>query len=333
MKHFQAKEKPIGYGIAGFGRFAGNRIVPAVQHLTGSNIVALQKRSSNAAAASAEEYGIPRGYGSFEEMLRDPQVEAVYVTSANFLHEEQAIAAALTGKHVLCEKPMASNPEACLRIIDSCMQAGVKLMVAHNLRFSEPVKRIKSWIEEGVLGDIVSARMEFTFMGSQSPRSWIFDPDIAGGGALMDLGVHCIDTFRYLLGEIDEIQALLKPSSISPRIETTASLNLKFQCGAIGTVFCSYEAPYWNCLEILGSHGRAYIELFTVADSETSLRLCTSQSDEIFSLNVGNTHGELITSFSQSVRHDTPIAIPGEEGLRNQEIIDRAYRQRINLTI
>ncbi len=333
MKHSEVKEKPVGYGIAGFGRFALNRIVPAFQQLTGSKIVALQKRNSDEAAASAKEHGIPRGYGSFEEMLEDPQVEAVYLTSANFLHEEQAIAAALMGKHLLCEKPMAPNAEACHKIIDACKQACVKLMVAHNLRFSEPVKRIKNWIEEGMLGDIVSARMEFTFLGSQSPRSWILDPDVAGGGALMDLGVHCIDTFRFLLGEIEEIQAFIKSSSISPGIETAASLNMKFQSGAIGTVFCSYEAPYWNCLEISGSHGRAYTELFTVADSETSLRLRTSQSDEVFNLNVGNTHGGLITTFSQSLRHDTPIPIPGEEGLRNQKIIDRAYRQGTHLTI
>ena len=239
MNRIRNPSDPVGYALAGFGRFCRNRLIPAFQRIEGSQIVALWKRDPQAAMQEAREYGIPRGYGDFAAMLNDPGVDVVYVTSANRLHEEQAVAAAQAGKHVICEKPMATSAAACSRIIAACQRAGVKLAVAQNLRYSGVLEQIKRWIDTGELGDIISASISFTYLASESPRSWVYDRAVAGGGALTDLGVHCIDSLRFLLGAIREVEGVVKPLLTEATVDESAWLHIAFESGSVGQIFCS----------------------------------------------------------------------------------------------
>jgi predicted dehydrogenase len=316
---------PVGYALAGFGRFCRNRLVPAFNRIEGSDIVALWKRNAVAAKHEAEDYGIPAGYSDFEAMLNDPDVEVVYVTSANSLHEEHAIAAAQAGKHVLCEKPLAITSESCKRIISACDQAGVKLMVAHNLRYSGAVKRLKQLTDTGDLGEIISATITFTYEVVKSPRSWVYDRQIAGGGALMDVGVHCIDTLRYLFGNVCEATGTITPPWMELAIEESARLVMTFECGTIGNVHCSYTEPYGNSLEILGTMGRARVERIAHPDIELDITVERKTGAEVIKVNTGNSYGKLISDFSAAIRGQKPVPIPGEEGLKNQQIIDAIY--------
>ena len=318
--------KSIGYGLVGFGRFCRRRLLPAFQQIRGSKIVALQKRDRHEARREAEKYGIPAGYGDIESLLSDPHVDAVYITSANCAHEEQAVAAAQAGKHVLCEKPLATSSEGCRRIIAACRSAGVLLMVAQTLRFSPLVLQIKRWIAEGILGEIVTARATFSYRVEESPRNWVFDPEVAGGGPMVDVGVHCLDTLRFLMGDVSEVQAIVTPAGRKNNVERTVEVVLRFASGVTGGIFCSYEIPYSSRLEVVGSYGRAYAESFTLPWADLDLHLETKEQSKCLTVNTGNMYGDLITSFSQAIRGLQPVAIPGEEGLANQEIIDAIYR-------
>jgi predicted dehydrogenase len=338
---------PVGYGLAGFGRFCRNRLIPAFRQITQSRLVALYKRDADQARAAAQEYGIPPGYGDLRALLNDPQVEAVYVTSANSDHEWQAVAAAQAGKHVLVEKPLAVNADACRNIIAACEQAGVKLMVAHTLRFSPAVLQVKRWIAEERLGRIRAGRTLFTCDGTKSPRNWLYDKDVAGGGALMDIGVHCIDTLRFLLGEVAEFSGILEP--LDDPVERSAMVDLRFVSGALGGVFCSFETPYRSRLEILGERGWAWVDSFTLPWAKVTLHLeseaevrhsCLTgtglktdknvypPSSVTIQVDTNNPYGALLDSFSRSIRGFEPVAIPGDEGLKNQLIIDGLYSSR-----
>lgn len=316
---------PVGYALAGFGRFCRNRLVPAFNRIEGSDIVALWKRDTIEARKEAEKYGIPVGYSDFDALLNDPDVDVMYVTSANSKHEEHAIAAAHAGKHVLCEKPLAIAAESCKKIITACDQGGVKLMVAHNLRYSGAMKRLNQLIATGDLGNIISADITFTYEAVKSPRSWVFDRQIAGGGALMDLGVHCIDTLRYLFGSVCKVEGTITPPWTESAIEDSARLTMTFESGAIGNVYCSYTESYSNSLEVLGTEGKARVERFASPDMDLNITFEGKTDTELIKVNTGNTYGELITDFSEAIREQRPVPVPGEEGLKNQEIIDAIY--------
>ncbi len=325
MKTSSSGINPVKYCLVGFGRFCRQRLVPAFEKIQGSEIAAIQKRSTEEAEREAETFSIPAGYGDLNTMLRDADVEAVYITSANSVHTEQAIAAAHAGKHVLCEKPLAITSEECSRIIEACRKASVHLMVAQNLRFSGVIQQLKQLLSEDMIGKPVLVTMRFTYTGSESLRKWIYNRKLAGGGAATDLGVHCIDTLRYLLGEIAEVQADLKYTQEHPDVEETANVNLTFDSGVMGQIFCSYESPYWNSLEVIGTRGRAYTEMFAASNKSVDLLVDTNEGRQILTVNSGNTYGEVITHFSKAVRDNAPIPIPGEEGLRNQQIIEAIY--------
>ncbi|TKJ41852.1 hypothetical protein CEE37_04600 [candidate division LCP-89 bacterium B3_LCP] len=315
----------IGFGLVGFGRFCQNRLIPAFRQTNNARISAIWKRSKSEAEAEAQKYGIPAGYGDLSDLLKHPGVDAVYVTSANNMHEAHVIAAAKAGKHVLCEKPLSITAESCLRIVESCNKANVKLMVAHNLRYSEAILEIKRISSSGQLGEVVSGSTVFTYDGSKSPRSWLYDPHLAGGGAMIDIGVHCLDTLRFLLGEIVEVQSMLDPPKSQNRIEESTQVNLRFASGALGSILCSYKSPYYSRLEIQGSAGRALVEPFTLPEKDVLVKVERNGSYEGIPLNTGNSYSRMIEAFSASIQEDNPAPIPGEEGLINQTIIDQVY--------
>ena len=328
MDFSDSKHDLVGYALVGFGRFCRNRLIPAFSQISGSRIVALYKRDLHEALQAAREFGIPRGYNDYSELLRDPQIEAVYITSANADHEWQAVRAAGSGKHVLCEKPLATSVAGCRNMIQACRENGVKLMVAQTLRFSPAVRQVKEWLATGKLGRIKEAGAFFTYDGTKSPRSWLYDYQLAGGGVLMDIGVHCIDTLRYLLGEIIGTAGVVGPAHQQDPIERMASIFLRFESGAFGSVFCSYDFAYGSSLEIVGEHGKIVAKPFTIAQQPAEVRLELESDSQTLVMNCENAYGELIESFSRAVRGQGDVAITGEEGLRNIEIIEGIYSQR-----
>ncbi|MBU0519088.1 Gfo/Idh/MocA family oxidoreductase [bacterium] len=326
MKTSTKPTSPLRYGIIGFGRFARRRIIPAFQQITDSSITAIQKRKPGEAAIEAESLGISTGYDSYEELLADSAVDVVYITSANHDHTEHAIASAKAGKHVLCEKPLANTPAACEKIIAACAQAGVKLMVAQTLRYSAPVMLLKQWISAGKLGKISSARACFTYLLETSPRSWIRDKQMAGGGPLADLGVHCIDTLRYLSGTVREAVGFTSPKGQENDIELSAEGLLHFEDGVTGSFFCSYQTPYWNRLAVWGEAGHAWVEPCAPPGTDVELKFRDPYGEiAINRINTGNPYGKLIKAFSDAICHDTDVPISGSEGLINQQIISSVY--------
>ncbi len=325
---------PLRFGIIGFGNFAERTIAPALRATPGVSLTAIQKRSLDAARAKAAEHNIPRFYAAAEDLAADPDVDAVFIVSANATHCAETIAAARAGKHVIVEKPMAMDVREAEEMIAICARQNVRLMVAHMIRFSPMVHRMREVVHSGILGKLVYARADFVYDGRLSRRDWLRDRVVAGGGPVFDIGVHCLDTLRFVLDdEVQDVRAVLNPSPSASRTEETAQLGLRFAGGTIGSIFCSYEAPVRRKeIEIMGLEGRMTAGEFTVGDVTAQLHVDTStdsrpEKPRVETFQVPNLYIKEISHFVDAVRTGSPLVTPGENGLANQRVLDRALAE------
>ena len=226
----------FSWGILGAGDIANRHMAPAMCNTRGHRLAAIQRRDVAAARAFAEAHGNPRIYLSEDELLRDAEVNAVYIGTPPHLHYAQTVAAAEAGKHVICEKPIACTVAEAQTMIDACASHGVRLMICHYQRFNERNQRIKRMIEEGALGKIISVRL--TFGGYTPPKAdeWRRDRARSGGGPLMDLGSHCLDLLMYFCGPVASAQSLVDSLVWRTEVEDTATLLLRMESGAHATV-------------------------------------------------------------------------------------------------
>ena len=251
----------IRFGIVGFGLHAVRRLMPGFQCSSNCTVTALQRRDPEKAKASAQEYGIPHFFTSTDELCRSPEVDAVLVTSPNACHRLDVLTALRRGKPVLCEKPMGMDADECREMVDTAHRLRLLLGVAQVFRFHESTARIRACVESGDLGRLVFARSEFSFAARNHHRKWLTDRSLAGGGPIADIGVHCIDTLRYILqDEIVRVHARSLSDSNSGDVEAAAILTLQFRAGTLGTVLVSYRAPYRTPLEIVGETGEIFAD-------------------------------------------------------------------------
>jgi D-xylose 1-dehydrogenase (NADP+, D-xylono-1,5-lactone-forming) len=326
-------KKEVRYGIIGFGAFAERTIAPAIQKSPNSKLMAIQKRSLVAAKEKAQEFNIPYAFDSVEELVQHSDVDAVFIVSVNSRHALETITAAQAGKHVLTEKPMAMNVAEAEKMIEVCRNNKVKFMVGHMVRFSPLVIRIKELMKSGVLGKITFVKSEFIYDGRLSHRQWLVDPNIAGGGPVFDIGVHCLDTARFLLDdEVISVKSQLDPTPSAVTTESTAQLALKFSRGTTAGIFCSYAAPVRRTfIEVLGDKGIVSAEGFSWSDTTLSLKVTLIENDKINEMReekfvVPNLYEKEITLFSECILNNTASPIPGEEGLKNQRVLDAAMK-------
>jgi predicted dehydrogenase len=318
----------IRFGIAGFGLHAVRRLMPGFALAKNCKVVALSRRDPQKAAEAAHQFGIPHVFGSTAEMCRCPAVDAVLVTTPDVCHCSDVLTAVAAGKPVLCEKPMAMNAEECRQMVEAARKAGVLLGVAHVFRFEESTARLKERIAAGDIGRPVFARAEFSYPGSGHGRIWLYDPAIAAGGPIADVGVHCIDSLRYILR--DEpwcISASGHRDEASGKVEAAAILTLEFQRGTLATVQVSTRAQYRTPLEFIGDAGVLRADDGLTVDKPVSVELWRDRkmaSAETVSNEFAYAHQ--VDSFAGAVERAQPFPVPGEEGWQNQIILDAAYR-------
>lgn len=327
------KSDIIRYGIIGHGLFADRAIAPAIVASPNSQLVALQKRSIAEAREKGAKFGVTHTFATAEELVRCSDVDAVFIGSANSAHHDETTAAARAGKHVLVEKPMATNARDAERMTKACEQYGVKLMVGHVVRFSPLVQKIRALITSGSLGRIISARADYIYDDRLSHRSWLYDRAIAGGGPVFDVGVHCLDTLCFVLDDhVESVQALLAPLPTSTSTERTAHLNLQFSKGTLGAISCSFEAPTRRSfIEIVGTEGIVAAENFTSGGMRLTLQIVrrpggSNSNVEQHPVDVPNLYIEEISAFSRCILEESDSPIPGIVGIQHQHVLDAAMR-------
>lgn len=318
----------IRFGIAGFGLHGTRRLMPGFALAQKCQVTAISRRDPKKATDTAREYGIAHAFTSTDELCRCPDVDAVYVTSPDVCHLADVLAAVRAGKPVLCEKPMAMNAEECRQMVDTARKADVLLGVAHVFRFEQSTARFRQHISEGAIGRPVMARVEFCYLGSGHGRAWLYNRAIAAGGPITDVGVHCIDTLRYVLQDDPvRVSAVGRSDKDSGNVEAVAALTLEFSQGTLATVMVSTRADYRTPLEIVGETGVLRAQDALNVDKPITLELWRDRkvvSTETLSNHLA--YARQVDCFADAIERKQEFPAPGEEGLRNQIILDAAYR-------
>lgn len=321
-------------GILGYGRFAERAIAPAIRKVAQARLVAIQKRTIAEAKQKAGETGIALAFDSVDELVRHPEVDAVFIVSANGSHCGNTLAAARAGKHVIVEKPMALTVAEAEMMIRTCEEHGVKLMVGHMVRLSPAVMRARELVESGIYGGPIFARADFFYNARLSRRNWLFDTAVAGGGPVYDVGVHCLDTLRYVLDdEVVSVRAHMMPPPNAKRTETTAHLSLQFSHGVPASIFCSYATPYRaREMEIVCSEAVITVPSFTAVGDAVKVFVRTGKMDDPVPLSeqsydVPDLYAVEVGMFCDAIASGSPFEMTGENGLRNMRVIEEAIRQ------
>ena len=318
--------RKVKFGIIGFGRFGEKLLIPAFKDSKQAELIAITKRELPAALEKARKYEIPLAYSSshIPQMLQNEEIEAVYIASPNKFHHKDAILALKAGKHVILEKPMALNANQCTEMIETSKETGKKLMVAHAFRFASSIQYIKKIIDDGRLGNLVMGTCDFMTTGRASTRSWKYDKEMSGGGAAFDLGVHMIDILRYLNPyPVSAVNHVIWPFPLPKNyLEEFATFNMRFENGFVGRATGSFYGPHHTSLKIYGTEGYVMARNWHIIWRNVEIIKKIGGKTQVYEIKNEDHYGIQIDAFAQSILNDTPVPIPGEEGLINQKIID-----------
>jgi 1,5-anhydro-D-fructose reductase (1,5-anhydro-D-mannitol-forming) len=320
----------IRYGILGFGLHAARRLMPGFDQAKHCTVAGLWRRDREKAQQAVRDYSrFPiRAYDSPEALCASPDIDAIFVASPDALHLTHVLLAIQNRKPVLCEKPMAMNSAECERMLEAADRAGVILGIAHNFRFNRSVNRLRKIMAAGKIGSAVVARSEFHYLTRNSARTWINDASLACGGPIGDVAVHCVDTLRYILqDEVASVYARALYDAESGEVEYAASLVLELQKGTIAIITVSTRAEYRSPLWITGDAGLLGAEDALNVEQPVDLICKPLDSDPIIEqVSNQDAYTEQVDAFALSIERGVPFLAPGIEGLKNQRVLDAAYR-------
>lgn len=260
----------IRWGIIGCGDVTEVKSGPAFQKVVGSDLVAVMRRDGHKAEDYARRHGVPKWYADAEQLIHDPDVNAVYIATPPSSHAEYVIKTAQAGKPVYVEKPMALNYAECERMIQACANAGVPLFVAYYRRRLPLFLKVKELVDAGILGNIrfVTVRLYWPPEPNETdPHNlhWHVIPEISGGGRFVDVGSHQLDVLDYLLGPIVSAQGQAVNQAGWYPAEDIVSASFRFASGVLGSgVWCFTTPPELKTdeIEIVGEKGRILFPAF-----------------------------------------------------------------------
>jgi D-xylose 1-dehydrogenase (NADP+, D-xylono-1,5-lactone-forming) len=310
------------WGIIGPGFIATRAIIPALQQVSNSRLLAVASSNEQRARDVALSFGIERSYADYQMLLDDPDIDVVYIALPNHLHSEWTIRAAAARKHVLCEKPLAMNAIECTDMISSCQQAQVLLMEAVMYRFHPRMRHLKQMLVAHELGDVhfLHTAFSFNFNAPENYRAY----KQFGGGALLDVGSYCVNAARWLLGS--EPLSFHSISSYSQTgIDLMTSALLGFDQGVLAHIQCGFVAAEHQVIEVVGTASAVTAPLaFTAWRNDTTrLLLQRGQIFEEREFVPSDPYKLMVEHFASCVIEKTPLLYPAEDGLANLRAVDR----------
>jgi len=317
----------FSWGIIGAGDIARKHVAAAMQNAPGHRLAAIMRRDPEQAKQFAADFGVDRVYTNARDLVNDPTVDAVFIGTPPSSHAELTALAAEAGKHVLCEKPIAATVEDARAMIEVCARHNVRLMICHYQRFNTRHQRVRKWVQEGVIGRVVSVRMNFSSYSPPGPEAWRHSRAISGGGPIMDLGSHCLDLLMYTCGPIETSAVLTDSLAYNTDVEDTATMLLRLASGAQATVTTHWsamtpDAETSNTIEIWGTAGSILAYPLYSKDSSGGLWLRRADSVEDHSTGPGKKiHEDVVENFRQAIQSGGPVLVPAEETLAGLEII------------
>ena len=321
---------PVRWGVLGVANIAVKKAIPGMQKSDLANVVAIASRDKNKARAAAERLGIPRSYGSYEELLDDPEIEAIYNPLPNHLHVPWSIRAAERGKHVLCEKPIALSADEARELLAVRDRTGVKIGEAFMVRTHPQWLKAKQLITTGRIGDLRLVTGHFSYY-QRDPNDIRSRPEY-GGGALMDIGCYPVFISRWMFdAEPVEVVSLMERDP-DMRVDRMVSAMLRFEAGQ-ATFSCSTQIVPYQTMQMFGTTGRISVEIPFNAPPDRPCRIfvddghdLTGGGSETISFPPVDQYALQADRFSEAVRGVGSVPVPLESAIKNMEVIDALFR-------
>jgi predicted dehydrogenase len=348
----RGEKNSVGIGLVGAGAIMKLGHAPTIARSEEARLAAVFDPDFARAEALTAEFG-GKAYSRLEQMLEDRDVAAVIVANPNRHHRDAVIAAAASGKHVFCEKPLAIDVQSARQMCDACATAGVTLQVGFNQRFWAQVQIAKSLIASGFIGQVHQIRSVYSEKSTAYPAATRYRYDLAqsGGATIIDLTIHRIDLARFLIGDFSAVFAELAHSALPERVDDNVWLLARFANGARGCLSGNrYSPAIGDGTDIYGSEGTIHIASETInpfnsvplavytekgaADLPDVLREAHYPEAWWKSFEGGwisvrpprrNPYDAQFKAFCQSVREGSPAVVSGDDGLKAQEVVQAAY--------
>jgi predicted dehydrogenase len=320
----------LRWGVLSTANIALKKVIPAMQRGQFTSVAAIASRDLAKAQSAAVALGIPMAYGSYEELLADPNIDAIYNPLPNQLHVPWTIKAAQAGKHVLCEKPLSltvAEAETLLAVRD---RTGVKIGEAFMIRSYPQWLRLRELLTEGRIGELRSIVGVFSYFNSNPAN--IRNQVESGGGALMDIGCYLIHASRYAFAQ--EPTRVVASIEHDPQMHTDRLTSAILDFSAGQSIFtCSTQLIPYQRLQFLGTRGRIELEIPFNAPPDRPARLVIDPNGDLFgsgivteSFPVCNQYTLQGDAFSRAIMDDTKVPVPLEDAIRNMTVIDAIFQ-------
>jgi predicted dehydrogenase len=318
--------KPIRFGILGCGRIVRRGLIPGITESPSAELAALASLRPGVAAQLARESGAAKAYDSYEALIDDPTIDAVYIPTTGETHHEWTLRAAKAGKHVLCEKSLATTVAESEEMIEVCQKAGVILQEAFMWRHHPRSKQAKRLLAEGAIGELRLICAHFSF--SVDRQDWRLDPT-RGGGAVWDIGCYGVNASRCFVGaEPDTIHAR---GAFGPNgVNTAMQIALRFPGNVFANIDCSFDAAYRCEVELVGTAGTITLPDSFLPPPEAQLfvrkGVLPEDKPETITFPKANQYAEQVTDFCASIATGA-LQAPAETGLANMRVLETALKQ------
>jgi predicted dehydrogenase len=326
----------IRYAVVGLGHLALEEILPALVACKKSRLVALVSGSPDKMAKVATQYGVKAencyNYETYDQLKSNQEVDVIYIVLPNALHKDFVIRGAKAGKHILCEKPMATSSKECEEMIAACKNANVKLMIAYRIQYEPHNRKLRELLKNKTFG--VPKYIEASnCQSSANPAHWRFKKALAGGGALPDIGLYCLNTNRFILGEepteVFAYQYSTPGNSLFTEVEELISWQMRFPSGVIANCSSDYNVHESRRYRVLCDKGWLNMDK---AYAYKGQKLMTARAEgmlekqEEISLAEKNQFGTEMDHFSECIILNKHPFTPGEEGLQDHLIMEAIYQ-------
>jgi predicted dehydrogenase len=316
--------EPLRWGILGVANIT-NRLLPAFARAPSARLVAIASRSPERAQAAAKAAGIPRAFGSYDALLDDPGIDAVYNPLPNALHAEWTRKAADRGKHVLCEKPLCPTAAEARELVDYCRAKGVVLMDGFMWPHHPRTARLRQLLDAGSLGEVQRVTGAFTFrLQPFDPANIRLRPELAGG-SLLDVGCYAVYGIRWAFGaEPVRAQAWAR---YEHGVDVELSGLVALADGRVGAFDCGFVLPYRGWLEVVGSEGTVFVPDMWLPPKRATFEIRRGGYEvEVVAVEGQDQIVEMLEDFARAVRSGEPVRPDPEEAVRTLRVLDALGR-------
>jgi predicted dehydrogenase len=329
-----AQQRRIGYCMVGLGRISMQHFMPACKMSERSAVTALVSGHREKAEKMASEYNVPAGsiysYDNYDEIVNNKNIDAVYIALPNSMHPEYTIRAAKAGKHVLCEKPMATTVADSRAMIAACKSANRKLMIAYRCPYEPTNMRAIQLIRDGKLGKIQAIESANGF--NIRPGEWRYTRKLGGGGPMMDVGIYSLNACRYLTGEepahVEGYGSVIDHDGRFDEVEENLTWTMRFPSGIVASCNTTYGANMPGFYRVHGSKGWLHVEPAFGYQGQ-HLKAQIQGEPPIDEPNDSRDPSQFVREadyFSQCIIENREPKTNGEEGLKDMQLMDAIYR-------